>query len=92
MWSLLTYSRSRNQAQEEQVHEAASEQSGAGLNKEEIARFTENFRFYDKSKQGFVERFELPMVLKMCSYRISDAQVQQVIDFLDELNPSRIDL
>jgi len=24
---------------------------------------SENFKFYDKAKQGFVERFELPMVL-----------------------------
>ena len=34
-----------------------------------------NFTFYDKEKKGYVERFELPMLLSACGYNLPDDQI-----------------
>ena len=36
----------------------------------------QNFQFYDAEKRGYVERFELPMLLQMCGYNLTDARIQ----------------
>ena len=36
----------------------------------------QNFTFYDKAKQGYVERFELPMLLTVCGYNLSDGRIE----------------
>ena len=36
----------------------------AELTKLEIELCKQNFQFYDKIRQGYVERFELPLILK----------------------------
>lgn len=63
-----------------------------------------NFQFYDKQKLGYVERFELPMLLTStfqscfsyfflaCGYNISDARLEQLNQFLDEKNATKVDL
>jgi len=35
----------------------------------------QNFSFYDSEKKGFVERFELPMLLQMCGYNLPDEKI-----------------
>ena len=44
----------------------------------------QNFAFYDKGKVGFVERFELPMLLQMCGYNLEDERIMQLNEFLDK--------
>ena len=53
------------QVQEEVVPEHQSENSNnlTELNGSERECCRQNFQFYDKAKLGYVERFELPMVL-----------------------------
>lgn len=45
--------------------EAASEQGASHTELSVLEKdcCKQNFQFYDKAKQGYVERFELPMVL-----------------------------
>lgn len=51
--------------EDSQPDEAKSEVGGSTteLSVTEKDCCKQNFQFYDKAKQGFVERFELPMVL-----------------------------
>ena len=35
----------------------------------------QNFMFYDKQKVGWVERFELPMLLTTCGYNLPDETI-----------------
>jgi len=51
-----------------------------------------HFQFYDKAKQGFVERFELPMVLTTCGYNLTDERIDQLNTFLDEKSAQKVDL
>lgn len=65
----------------------------------------QNFQFYDKAKQGYVERFELPMVLTSkfcvaylinffaaCGYNLTDQRIEQLNTFLDEKSAQKVDL
>ena len=36
----------------------------------------ENFEFYDKEKQGWVERFELQQLLSICGYHFTDEKIK----------------
>jgi len=51
-----------------------------------------NFQFYDKEKRGYVERFELPMLLSACGYNLPDDQILKLNLFLDSKKAPRIDL
>ena len=44
----------------------------------------QNFAFYDAEKKGFVERFELPMLLQMCGYNLPDEKISKLNAYLDE--------
>ena len=44
----------------------------------------QNFKFYDKNNAGFVERFELNMMLQQCGYFLSDDRILKIEAFLDE--------
>lgn len=59
------FSHYRAQKEEEQTTEQVDEtlNNQTELNVEEKECCKINFQFYDKTKQGFVERFELPMLL-----------------------------
>ena len=43
-----------------------------------------NFQFYDTQKRGYVERFELPMVLEVCGYNLPDEKIKKLNGYLDE--------
>lgn len=48
--------------------------------------------FYDKQKVGYVERFELQMLLTTCGYNLPDETIEKLNKFLDEKTAQRIDL
>jgi Ca2+-binding EF-hand superfamily protein len=48
-------------APDEQASEAGNSHTELSVLEKDCCK--QNFQFYDKAKQGFVERFELPMVL-----------------------------
>ena len=52
----------------------------------------QNFLYYDQQNRGFVERFELPMVLEVCGYNLPDEKIQKLNEFLDEKDATQIDL
>ena len=47
-----------------QEEDESEKDSRAELTKLEVELCKQNFVFYDKSRQGYVERFELPLILK----------------------------
>ena len=86
----------------ESVHESASNRTGrAELTRveEECARI--NFMQYDRTRQGYVELFELPSLLackqklfslsQACGYNFADKEVDQLEDFLAQSNYNRLD-
>ncbi len=80
-------SRTRNkakQAVEEEV-KAESEQGSSLTELSAVERdcCKQNFIFYDKQKLGYVERFELPMLLNTCGYNLPEERMLQLNSFLD---------
>lgn len=107
MYSNFIYCRAAQASEETAPDEQASEDnSHTELSILEKDCCKQNFTFYDKAKQGFVERFELPMVLTSkflnlvwpnfliaaCGYNLSDQRIEQLNTFLDEKSAQKVDL
>ena len=52
----------------------------------------QNFLYYDSQNRGYVERFELPMLLEVCGYNLPDEKIKKLNDFMDENGATQIDL
>lgn len=62
----------------------------------------QNFMFYDKQRQGSVERFELPMLLNgkvlshelniACGYHLTEQRISQLNEYLDKRKSVKIDV
>lgn len=74
------------------------------LTKLEVELCKQNFQSYDKQRQGYVETFELPMVLTgkasfiliifiACGYNnLEESKLQQLYEFIEEKNANKIDV
>jgi len=52
--------------------------------KEEEAMFKSVFNFYQMNRGGVpIERYELPMLLDACGYKLSDEKINSIQDHLD---------
>ena len=70
---------------------------GTGHDRTELTRMEvelckQNFGFYDRNRQGYVERFELPMLLIACGYNLPKERIEELNTFLDTRKATRIDL
>ena len=59
----------KEEEKEDNVIDSSSHIELSNLEKESAKA---NFTFYDKEKKGYVERFELPMLLSACGYNLPD--------------------
>ena len=85
--------RNKKKQQEEEIKlESEHGSSLTELSSLEIDCCKQNFIFYDKQKLGYVERFELPMLLSTCGYNLTDDRIKELNSFLDEKTAQRIDL
>ena len=75
---------------EEEIPEEEPNQFELGQVEKDCCK--QNFAFYDVEKRGFVERFELPMLLAQMGYNLTDARIKQLDEFLDKQDAVQIDL
>ena len=74
------------------------------LTRVEVELCKQNFQYYDKDRKGYVERFELPMLLNgihhtqltylylACGYQINDDKIAQLNEYLDNRKATKIDI
>lgn len=61
--------------------------------KEEEAMIKHTFNFYLMGKQGVpIERYELPMILDACGYRLPDETLRKIYEMLEEKNIQKMDI
>jgi len=61
--------------------------------KEEEAMFKHTFNFYLQQKGGVpLERYELPMILDACGYRLPDDVLVRMQEYLDTKNLQKLDV
>jgi len=61
--------------------------------REEEAMFKHTFNFYLTGKNGVpLERYELPMILDACGYRLDDDVLARMNEFIDTKNFAKVDV
>ena len=99
----VTFRAGRESLESNTVEETENVGSHTDLNTLEKECCKQNFKFYDRSNTGSVERFELPMVLQgklnlpliyhiACGYNLTDARIAELDKFLDEKGATKLTL
>ena len=61
------------------------------LTKSEVECVKMNFSFYDRKGVGHVELFELPMLLNICGYDLTNEEMKQAQEFFRKRKVEHID-